>query len=108
MHIPTGLVGECREHRSQHQNKKVAFHRLGQLILEWHREQDKKVTRKSGEVIRTYHAVENRVKDHLTGHTQTWDEVIDDMSEMIDMRARAVYQQEHDDHGISGSSSVSE
>lgn len=29
-HLPSGAVGESREHRTQHQNKKAAFQRMAQ------------------------------------------------------------------------------
>lgn len=39
IHKASGAVGESREHKSQHQNKKVAFTRLTQTkeFLLWHR-----------------------------------------------------------------------
>lgn len=90
VHLPTGLTAECRETRSQPQNKKIAFHRLAKLLLEWHKAEDKKlnVRVRNDAIIRTYHAVENRVKDHESGFVQSWDEVLDDISDMIDARHR--------------------
>lgn len=73
----------------------MAFHRLGALILEWHRAEDRKlnVHQRNPAIIRTYHAVENRVKNHDTGFTQTWDEVIDDISGMMNDRIRSTQDQ---------------
>jgi protein subunit release factor B len=38
-HLASGAVGECREHRSQHQNKKIAFLRMiqSEKFRKWHR-----------------------------------------------------------------------
>ena len=38
-HIASGAVGECREHRSQHQNKQEAFMRLvnSEKFKKWHK-----------------------------------------------------------------------
>lgn len=83
-------MAESRESRSQHQNKKIAFQRLATLILKWHEDEQRKTTVrvKNEAIIRTYHAVENRVKDHDSGFMQTWDEVLDDVSDMIAARHR--------------------
>jgi len=32
-HIPTGLVGQCCDHRSQHANREVAFRRLATKLI---------------------------------------------------------------------------
>lgn len=85
-HLPSGLVSSCQETRSQHQNKKIAFQRLSQKVLEWHKQKELKTKDRSTETIRTYHAVDNRVKDHVSGFMQTYDEVMDDMSSMIEAR----------------------
>lgn len=85
-HLPSGLVAESRESRSQMQNKKIAFHRLGRLVLEWHRAQEREERERNSEVIRTYHEVDNRVKDHLSGETSSYKEVHEDMTEMIEAR----------------------
>lgn len=87
-HIPTGLSSECREFRNQGRNKKIAFSKLGNLILQYHKdlENKKRIKNKSDEVVRTYHAVDNRVKDHSTGDTSSYDEVMNDISEMMELR----------------------
>ena len=92
VHLPTGLSAESREHRSQLQNKKAAFRRLSRQIQRWHQEQSRTVRERNLDVVRTYHVVENRVKDHLTGFQQSWDEVTIDLSDMIDDRLKACQQ----------------
>jgi protein subunit release factor A len=42
---------------------------------------------KSSETIRTYHAADNRVKDHASGFQQPYGQVLDDPTDMIDARA---------------------
>jgi protein subunit release factor A len=84
-------VAECRETKSQNQNKKIAFHRLAELMTEWikTRYQTSPETSGNDEIIRTYHHVENRVKDHESGFMQTYDDVTHDLTEMIDARLTA-------------------
>jgi peptide chain release factor 1 len=73
-HIPTGVVVECTEGRSQHSNKEIAEQRLYQKIYEMQKEKmDSELAsrRKSlvgsgdrSEKIRTYNFPQNRVTDH--------------------------------------------
>lgn len=78
-HLPTGLVVECQDERSQHKNKdkamKILRSRLYEALLE---EQNDKIAseRKSqvgtgnrSERIRTYNFPESRVTDHRIGLT---------------------------------------
>jgi protein subunit release factor A len=90
-HLESGLVAECRETRSQHQNKMIAFRRLGMLVTEWvkQRYHTQPESSRNEEIVRTYHHVENRVKDHASGFTQMYDEVLDDLTDMIEARATA-------------------
>lgn len=90
-HLPSGLVGESREHRSQHQNKMTAWRRLGKLVKEWAIKKFGYVmpAEQSTEVVRTYNVVDNRVKDHASGEQLTWDEVSNYIGGMIDARREA-------------------
>jgi peptide chain release factor 1 len=73
-HIPTGVVVECTEGRSQHSNKEIAEQRLYQKIYEMQKEKMESsiaAQRKSlvgsgdrSEKIRTYNFPQNRITDH--------------------------------------------
>ena len=76
-HLPTGLVAECQEERSQHMNREKAIQmlksRLYELELEKKRaERDKieagKMKNEWGSQIRSYVLDDRRVKDHRTQH----------------------------------------
>jgi peptide chain release factor 2 len=77
-HISTGLVAQCQNERSQHQNKQVALNILKSRLYEIRRrEQEEKMSRQNekkqkiewGSQIRSYvlHPY-NMVKDHRTEH----------------------------------------
>ena len=73
-HLPTGVVVECTEGRSQHSNREIAEQRLYQKIYEIQQERfnsDIAAHRKSlvgsgdrSEKIRTYNFPQNRITDH--------------------------------------------
>ena len=73
-HIPTGIVAESTDSRSQHKNREIALQRLYVKIRESIREktyQEQKDQRKSlvgtgdrSDKIRTYNYPQNRVTDH--------------------------------------------
>lgn len=87
-HLPTGVFVVCREHKSQRQNCLTAFRRLAKLLVaNFLTTEARKV---STEVVRTYHAVENRVKDKQSGHQQLYSAVLDDATEMIEARRDAM------------------
>ena len=76
-HLPTGLVAECQQERSQHMNRDKAIQmlksRLYELELEKQRaEKDKveagKMKNEWGSQIRSYVLDDRRVKDHRTNH----------------------------------------
>lgn len=87
-HLPSGLVAESRETRSQEQNKTLAFRRLAMLIRNWHREQMHTDRQISNETVRTYHAVDNRVKDHQSGLVQPYDVAVNDIGDMVEARKK--------------------
>ncbi len=73
-HLPTGVVVECTEGRSQHSNKEIAEQRLYQKVYEMQKnkmESEVAAQRKSlvgsgdrSEKIRTYNYPQNRITDH--------------------------------------------
>lgn len=86
-HLPTGLVAECQQERSQHQNREKALQLLKSRLYELElqkqmAERDKieaeKMKNEWGSQIRSYVLDDRRVKDHRTGHqTSQTDAVLD-------------------------------
>jgi peptide chain release factor 1 len=78
-HLPTGIVVNCRDERSQHKNKAKAFRVLRSRIYEQlqertrlERDQARRTLIGSGDRsqrIRTYNFPQNRVTDHRIGLT---------------------------------------
>lgn len=76
-HLESGIVAECREFRSQHQNKATAFKRLGFRLGPYYREKYAAAPRpKVSETIRTYHGVDNRVVDHDSRYRDSYNAVV--------------------------------
>lgn len=91
VHRATGLSAECRELRSQHQNKASAFRKLARQLVAFYTQPAERTI--STEVIRTYHEPDNRVKDHASGLVLDYKSVMGkrgDLGPMIEARARAV------------------
>jgi len=96
VHIPTGLVVQCQDERSQIKNKdkamKVLRSRLYEIEME-RQEKERASSRKSqvgtgdrSEKVRTYNFPQNRVTDHRVGLTlHKLDRVLEgDMEEIIE------------------------
>lgn len=104
-HLPTGLVQECQDGRSQIQNREIAMQRLYQKIVEQEREKSQSefaAQRKSlvgsgdrSEKIRTYNYPQNRVTDHrLEGDTKNFnlDKIMEgELDELLDALRLAEY-----------------
>jgi peptide chain release factor 2 len=87
-HLPTGIVAQCQNERSQHQNREVAMRVLRARLFELEREKrEREITAQSGEKaeiewgsqIRSYVLHPYKlVKDHRTGEeTANVDRVLD-------------------------------
>lgn len=77
-HIASGLVASACDHRSQHVNRKTAFHKLAEQIKRWHAAKDiAERPERVGETIRHYHGADNRVKDVASGQTFSYREIVE-------------------------------
>ncbi|MDO5125873.1 MAG: peptide chain release factor 1 [Ruminococcus sp.] len=111
-HIPTGMVVECQDERSQHKNKDKALRVLRSRLLDQKQaEHDSKIaserrsqvgTGDRSERIRTYNYPEGRISDHRIGLTiyrleyilnGNLDEVIDALA-TADQAAKLAQQEE--------------
>lgn len=77
-HLPSGIVVECQQERSQHQNRDKAIQMLKSRLYEAELErqlaakekvENQKMKNEWGSQIRSYVLDDRRVKDHRTGHT---------------------------------------
>jgi peptide chain release factor 1 len=90
-HIESGLSASACASRSQHQNRKAAFRKLAVLLVERYAPERQKERQASGTtVVRTYHAVDNRVKDYASGLILPYQDVLDDGGAMIQARRHAM------------------
>lgn len=95
-HLPTGIVAESTDSRSQHKNREIAMQRLYMKIQETKRQEEmasQKNARKSlvgtgdrSDKIRTYNYPQNRVTDHRINLTlYSLNKVVDgNLSEIIE------------------------
>lgn len=91
VHIPTGLMTTGQEYRDRPANMRAAFKKMAkQLVDHWLGDLRRARFPGSDDVIRTYHAPDNRVLDHATGLQQPFDVVVGkpDLGDMIAARAR--------------------
>lgn len=95
-HLPTGVVVECQDERSQHKNRAKAMSLLGARLLEAEREREQREMSESrrslvgsgdrSERIRTYNYPQGRITDHRINLTlYKLDEILDgDLDQIID------------------------
>jgi peptide chain release factor 1 len=76
-HKPTGLFSESQRHKSRERNKREAFRKLAQKLIDQVEEEHKVERDKPTEVIRTYHFPRSTVKDHRSGVTLRLKDVLD-------------------------------
>lgn len=90
-HIETGISAESREHRTQEMNKKAAFHKLADKLIE-HFYPKKNTDRYAAgtETVRTYHEPDDRVTDHETGKKFSFKHTVGkgELSEVIESRVK--------------------
>lgn len=95
-HIATGLMATCGDNRERSRNLEMAFRRLADKVIAHYQRQDATAERPpiNTSVIRTYHAADNRVKDHSSGFQQEYSYVVDGnhLGEMIAARAQHMLQ----------------
>lgn len=102
-HLPTGLVVECQDERSQHKNKAKALSVLGARLRAaevQRRHQEESSTRRNllgtgdrSDRIRTYNFPQGRVTDHRIGLTlYRLDEVIEGKLDMLVQPIMQEYQ----------------
>lgn len=102
-HLPSGIVVECQQERSQHQNREKALQMLKSRLYELElkklseargKVEASKMKNEWGSQIRSYVLDDRRVKDHRSGHqTSQTDAVLDgDLDDFL--KAFLMYQGE--------------
>lgn len=91
IHEPTGIVANGTSSRSREDNKQSAY-QVCRARVAAHFHKDKERFLAGTERIRTYHEPDNRVVDHASGVTDTYQNVIVKgfIDEMVVNRAKAV------------------
>lgn len=89
-HLPSGITVQSADYKSRNDNIKMAFVRLRPLLEAWIKSQlGETEYPRSDELVRTYHAVDNRVTDHSSGLDTAWSNIDKDFADHILERARA-------------------
>ena len=114
-HLPSGLVVQCQDEKSQHKNKAKAMKVLRSRLLEAEQQRAEAAraserraqvgTGERSEKIRTYNFPQTRVTDHRAGVTlHKLDAVIEgDLSELLDEVAKVMTARAKEDAATSGS-----
>ncbi len=111
-HIPTGLVVQCQDEKSQHKNKAKAMLVLRSRLLELERQRtaDERASQRRAQVgtgersekIRTYNFPQSRVTDHRAGVTfHKLDSILEgDLCELLDaVKTRVTAREDADREG---------
>ena len=91
IHEPTGISANGTNSRSREDNRRAAYTVcLSRVVAHFH--QDTERYQAGTERIRTYHEADNRVVDHASGYTDTYQNIItkDNLGDMIEARAQAI------------------
>ena len=77
-HSPTGTVTQSEEHKKQGQNRKAAWKRMTDILVPLMKAAaTTQVESGSAERVRTYHEPDQRVKDHRSGKTYNYKDILD-------------------------------
>lgn len=74
-HRASGAVGECQEHRSQHQNKKIAFERMAKtkIFQNWNRvEAARRMGQKTTEELVEEQMAPHNIKTEIRDEEGKW------------------------------------
>lgn len=90
IHRATGVKANGTQNRSRESNKRAAISVCRSRVVAMHQKNTERF-RAGNERIRTYHAEDNRVTDHLSGLTMTYKDVVEkcNIDPMIDARLKA-------------------
>jgi peptide chain release factor 1 len=91
VHLESGLSAESRVHRTQQANKKEAFRKLADRLIDFYLKTEDKNRYSAGtRVVRTYNEAKDRVTDHETGKQYSFKKTIGkgEISVIIDDRAK--------------------
>lgn len=94
-HIPTGMRETCQSHRERSRNLREAFKALASRLVENSVREEKRSRYGNSEMIRTYHAVDNYVKDSVSGETEQFSPVLEGkkLGKMIEARKLGLAEQ---------------
>jgi peptide chain release factor 1 len=90
IHEPTGIMANGTSSRSREDNKRQAYITcLSRIQAHFHKDKERFLA--GTERIRTYHEPDNRVVDHSSGFTDTYQNVVlkGFIDEMVNARAKA-------------------
>lgn len=104
-HLPSGIVVECQQERSQHQNREKALQllksklyekELERQMMEKNKVEATKMKNEWGSQIRSYVLDDRRVKDHRTGYQTSQTELV--LDGYLDEFLKAYLMNKENDH----------